>query len=243
MKSDFCIVIVLLLTLTVAASATGDEIFETKIDLREAVGRIYLMDHKTRVGTPFVAGNTLNIFTPAHVALEDSLYYKPYGNEYWYGVILKYILNDYDLAIYRRKAGRQPVALKIGSFNKVHIGDTIHYMGWDSDTVLTYATGIVESKGQTRRGNESIDFIEFKGNCVPGYSGGPVLNSAKEAIAMIVQGYDLHSIKVNRSWRVIRAFSIDLLRVLEQNVLNSTVEDSVANSGDISLEQAEDLSD
>ena len=46
-------------------------------DIRYAVGRIFDVNEKERKGTAFVAGETFSIFTPAHVAIADTVVFVP----------------------------------------------------------------------------------------------------------------------------------------------------------------------
>ena len=63
-----------------------------------------------------------------------------------------------------------------------------------------------------------VDFIEFAGQAVPGYSGGPVLDRSGKVVAMIREGWQRTSLRGGSSERINRAFSTELLRVLDSEL-------------------------
>ena len=121
--------------------------------------------------------------------------------------------------------------MELGDIQRLLPGDRVIYLGWDSDHILRVGDTLIKAKGVTLNDNELVDFIDFEGPGVPGYSGGPVLNDEKEVVGMIVQGWDLTTIKVPTTVRVLRAFSVDLLRILEQR-LRSTSKTKESNVGE-----------
>lgn len=191
-------------------------------DSFSAVGRIYTVDRK-RLGTAFVAGKNHNIFTVAHVALKDTLLFRSFKSKQYSKMFLKYKLASLDLAIYERVGGDFDNTYGLGEFDKVNPGDTIYYCGWVSDTKLTAGKSLVSAKGKMMRGTEVIDYIEFSAKKgVPGYSGGPVFNLSGEVVALISQGWDYTPIKSKIPIRVLRAFSVDILRYLENDLKTNT---------------------
>lgn len=202
------------------------------------VGRMITADGTKRVGTAFVAGETFNIFTVAHVAVQDTMLFAPYGTDYTYRVVLKYALSDFDLAIYRRTGGVEPRSLRLGDIKRIQPGDTILYVGWDDDTHVAIRPSVVSAKGAAAHKKEIVDFIDFQGEGIPGYSGGPVLNDKFEVVGIIVQGWDVSSMKGVKLQRIHRAFSIDLLRIIEQRVKISTEVDSTGQVPTMRLEEA-----
>lgn len=224
-----CMICCLILAVGVPMSCGQTPSKEEIPDLLQPFGRIYLLDEETRVGAAFVGGETFNIFTPAHVAVADTLYFKPFGSKYSFRISLKYLLKDFDLAVYERTGGHQPAAYKLGDIKRIQPGDKIKYIGWDSDNYANFHDATVTAKGTTIHYREIVEFIDFQGHGVPGYSGGPVLNERNEVIAMIVQGWDFSPINSDATIRVLRAYSIDLLRILEQKLGVTTTSDSVGS--------------
>lgn len=198
-------------------------------------GRILLLDNSTRIGTAFVAGETNNVFLPAHVAVADTLLFKPYGSNFSFRITIKYVLDQFDLAIYERTGGEQSESYPLGDLNRMRPGDAIIYFGWETDRTLNIFKSFITSKGQTIHKNEIVDFVDIVGHGIPGYSGGPVFNTNGEVVAMIVQGWDYTPIEAESSIRVMRAFSVDLLRILEQKLDNTTAPDSLAQSDKLRL--------
>lgn len=207
---------------------------EVSISLK-AIGRVYSEDGSKRIGTAFVAGETHNIFLPAHVANAESLKFLPYNSDSSFLIDSKYVLDDFDLAIYKRTAGEQPDSYRLGDFDRVHPRDKIVYLGWESENLLKAATATVTAKGECLHGTEIVDYIEFHGHGVPGYSGGPVFNTHGEVVAMIVQGWDIDPIKTDTKVPVLRAFSVDLLRILETKLETVARQDSTLAEAELRL--------
>lgn len=193
------------------------------------IGKIFTIDFKNRIGTAFVAGETNKIFMPAHVAIDDTLIFFPFNSEFWFRISIKYVLNDFDLAIYQRTGGEHQDGYPLGKIDRMQPGDTISYYGWENDSTLYLGKSIISAKGQAIAKNEIIDFIDFVGHGIPGFSGGPVFSNKGEVIAMIVSAWDFKPIRSETSYRVLRAYSVDMLRVLEQHLETSTVVDSSVN--------------
>lgn len=234
-KRILLIVISLLLFMSIFSFSQDIKYEKGRINLMDAVGRVYLLDQKTRLGTAFVGGETFNIFMPAHVGIEDTLLYKPFGSDYFYRIEIKYILNNYDLAIYKRTSGTQTTAFNLGVINKVQLGDRIRYIGWDSDHLASMRESKVETKGVTLNRGEIVDFFDFFGHGIPGYSGAPVINDKDEVVGMVVQGWDFKTLKGNSTKRSLRVFSIDLLRVLEQQVNVSKTKNDTVKTDELRL--------
>jgi hypothetical protein len=201
----------------------------------KAVGRIQRIGDNTRIGTGFVAGDTRGIFLPSHVAVSDTLMFTPYKSEYSFRIVVKYFLDQYDLAVYSRTAGSQQETYSWGDFGSLQPGDDVVYLGWDSNDTLGIHTSKVSAKGTMLYKGELVDFVEFEGHAVPGYSGGPVFTTDAKVVAMIVQGWDRKPLHGDGSVRVMRACSVDLLRVLEQRVRTETGADSATSPSDMRL--------
>ena len=139
------------------------------------------------------------------------------------------------MAIYQRTGGSQPSTMEIGDIQRVLPGDKVFYFGWDSDHSLSVKSAIVEAKGTVLQTDNLVDFIEFPGQGIPGYSGGPVLNAEGDVVAMIVQAWDWKPIKDTLMVRILRAYSVDLLRVLEQDLDNRSKPDSITTGETLRL--------
>ena len=195
-----------------------------------AVGRILTVEQDDRVGTGFAAGDKKYIYTCAHVALSDTMRFWPLGNSYWYKITLKWILDEYDLAVFERSAGEQECILPLGSFKSSNPGDSIITFGWKSNNLLQTDKTIITAYGSVINETETVDFLEFYAEAVPGYSGGPVLNFNGEVIGMMREAWTKQGIKGGSKILTIRAFSTDLLRILDKNLRKSISSDSTDSS-------------
>jgi len=226
------ILIALLSTLVGTAVSQAEE---AKI-VMTAIGRVLSLQTGERIGTGFVAGETHNVFMPAHVAIKDTLLFQPHKSLYKFRIAIKYILDEFDLAIYQRTGGEQPVTYPLGNLDRMQPGDPVVYFGWENDSTLNGVATIISAKGQTIHKDEIVDFIDLQGHGIPGYSGGPVFNLQGQVVAMVVQGWDIVPLNSKTPVRVMRAFSVDLLRVLEKNLNSSTRPDTSGRAGKLRLE-------
>jgi len=225
LRRTTAILVVFLITAQVSAQI-GDEAL---ISLR-AVGKVVHFDGKTWLGTAFVAGESHSIFMPVHVAKADSLYFQPYGSEQMYGIDLRLSLPNLDMAMYGRRTGGQTDSYPYGNFDRVQPGDEVVYLGMCAADTLCQYQGVITAKGIARSVNQNVDFIDIAGQAVPGNSGSPVFNSHGQVIGMIVQAWKPEPLKQAMEVSpTVRAYSIDILRIFEQEV-KTTIEPDSAGS-------------
>ncbi|MBI5214867.1 MAG: trypsin-like peptidase domain-containing protein [Ignavibacteriae bacterium] len=209
--------IVCLYILLCIKSASGQVTLESN-----AIGRVFLEPTDSiPIGTAFVAGDSKSIYTCSHVAVADTLWFNYIGSpEQLFRVTVKYNLPSYDVAFLIRTGGSQPASLQFGDFSRVQPGDTIHYIGWDTPLaryIIRLATVSARGSVLVEEGTK-VDFIEFEGQAVPGYSGGPVIDRFGKVIAMIREGWEKTSLRGGVPVRINRAFSIELLRILDSEL-------------------------
>lgn len=194
----------------------GDDTFATDEFLGK-FGQIQTWSGK-RLGAGFIAGKGNEVFTVAHAALQDSMRFRPFKGDTTFGIRLKYKITSLDLAVYSRMLGEFPKGYDLGDFTKVRPGDSIVYYGWVKHNRIREGQTVVLSSGITRHGTENLEFIEFEGHGEPGYSGGPVFNIDGEVIAIIRSIYDMVNPKTGKKFRIIRAVSINFLRLVEKDL-------------------------
>jgi S1-C subfamily serine protease len=200
------------------------------------------------IGSGFVFGPSKDVVTCAHVFIgasahgETNLFYSAQGFSAPRQLQLKYILPRYDLAVFTVSPAVAGEPMVIGDFKKMRPGDKIYYYGFDT----RYSTpglpaammneGIVEATGSALNEGTTIDFLEFEGFGIPGYSGGPVFNEKAELVAVMREAWTKKGIGGGPEVLINRAFSLDVLRVLDGQVFTGVVPQTVGtNKPGISL--------
>lgn len=207
-------------------------IYDIILAKTNAIGRILMVTDSAKagfnpIGTGFIGGSKKDVITCSHVVVADTLYFQPIGKETIYRIRTKFKINCLDVAYMERTSGENKVFLDFGNFDKVQPGDSIYYIGYDKrNNKYGIWSAIVESKGLTYvNENCSVDFIEYKGEAIPGYSGGPVFNEEGKIIAIVAEGWNTVGIRGDKKY-INRAFSINILKLLDSEI-------DLKNSSDI----------
>lgn len=93
-------------------------------------------------------------------------------------------------------------------------GEHIFYLGYDTMKSNAQVTTIqanganVEAIGRFLSGKVMVDYIEFVGVGIPGYSGGPVFNDKGQVIAIMREAWYRKGVKSKNEILLNRAFSI-----------------------------------
>lgn len=168
-------------------------------------------------GSAFVAGTDKTVITCSHV-IEN--YKEIYYQDMDKGVVhpLKLIYNDtlHDFAILASENIITKEPLKIMNPGLQHLGKKILYLGYDqrksdsNNRSFTYAEADIISLGSTfsaYRGG-AVDFMDYEGVGIGGFSGGPVFDiNTQKVIGIITESYSIIGSKNNiRNFN--RAFSI-----------------------------------
>jgi hypothetical protein len=66
-----------------------------------------------------------------------------------------------------------------------------------------------------------LDFLEFQGEGIPGYSGGPVFNEKGELVAFMREAWFRQGVKGGPPSLFNPAFSLDFLRLTQEPVINA----------------------
>lgn len=200
----------------------GEDNFSISIN-PQAVGVIINKETNKQIGSAFVAGSQKHIFTCAHVATNGVFEYR--GVSLLKDIPLKsyYFLPKYDLSVFISGVPFDGAALKFGDIKKVRPGDTIIYIGMDKAldinvTQMKVNKAVVYSIGAAMNDGVIVDFIEFQGEGIPGYSGGPVFDTAGNVIAIMREAWKKQGVKGGDAVLMNRAFSIEILSILDSEV-------------------------
>ena len=196
----------------------------------DQLGSIFIPPHIT-AGSAFAFGPHKEIVTCAHVLVAAlSL---PQGTNIFYAselsvkrLHLKYALPKFDLAVLSPDSEILGEPFAIGDFNKMRPGDQIVYIGYDQkasvsnqDISIIHAA-TVTATGAAMNDGRIINFIEFQGEGLPGYSGGPVFNYKGELVAVIREAWTKKGVKGGPEVLINRAFSLDILQTLDGEVFS-----------------------
>lgn len=183
-----------------------------------SIGYIVL-DENNYVGTGFVLNNKRQVVTCAHVIDTSHVIYYTSGS-FTPIVLVKHqlklvkLLTEYDLALLESKEDlcTRPF-INADDFNFAP-NQHLFYIGYSeqsSSGSIKYVQAdhaYVSSVGKTFEKDNVIDFIEFIGVGLPGYSGGPVINDKGEVIAIMREAWLKQGIKGGPVQLINRAISI-----------------------------------
>lgn len=227
---------ILLMAISPSAVNAGVKIVEG------AVGIIIDAETGQKVGTGFVAETARNVITCWHVIDTRRKYLygcPPFGptSQRLPFVPIRAVaaFPRYDLIIMAAETNLTVDPLHFGDFKKFRPGERIIYLGLrpsigtiEADTAIVDATGIVANDGSI------VDFLEFAGAGVPGFSGGPVFDEQGDVIAIMREAWEKKGLKGGNPILINRAFSVDLLKIMYRDVL-ITPSISTNSTGNISV--------
>lgn len=173
-----------------------------------------IIDNKVN-GSAFVLSRPDLVVTCAHVLKANKKhFYKPQNKDSLYQLNLIYVDVEKDLALLKSDKRIVDKPLIYESKFSIIPGQHLFYMGYNSnkskDGIPIYQVdnAIVSSIGVTKIGNSIIDFIEFNGVGIPGYSGGPVFNDEGKVVALMREAWQKQGVKGGNVVLINRAFSI-----------------------------------
>ena len=192
-----------LLTSLYATNRTSDEGWKFKI-VGDVIGVIYDIDLDTdkKIGTGFVARDSLTVITAGHVAKYENVgYYRGVASGKLYKVSLDIVIEDKDVGLLRLSEPVEGVPIEICDTNCIDVNDTIIYCGFDfisskpGSTVVFSDQAKVESIGEFSLKGRKAPFFDYWGRGIPGYSGGPVFNIKGKVIGIVIKGSWVRPVK------------------------------------------------
>lgn len=186
-----------------------------------SIGGILAVDSGKAVvnGTAFLAGKKNLIITCEHVLMGK------YGNIFLslsgksHNISTVYVSEKYDFSVSRFTDTVSYNHWEFGDFKKIRPGDSVVYIGWNEHK-KTYEVdlAVVSAIGTCNNEGSSVDFLEFEGVGIPGYSGGPVMDRNGKVIAMMREAWTKKGVKGGAEVLINRAFSIEPIKIMEESV-------------------------
>jgi S1-C subfamily serine protease len=191
------------------------------------------------IGSAFVFGPKKEVVTCAHVVAgaamlgQTNIFYVAQG----LGIRelkAKYFLPRYDLAVFEPTQPIPGKPMTIADFKKMRPGDKLFYYGLDSRFSTPEMPagrmndGMVSAIGSALNEGNTIDFLEFEGVGIPGYSGGPVFTENGDLVAIMREAWTKKGVKGGDETLMNRAFSLEVLKVVEGEVFRGFVPANVA---------------
>jgi len=184
---------------------------------RESFGAILEPSSRKIIGSGFIAGKQKQVVTCAHVVATGGMYlFEPYQGSIR-EIGFKYVLPRYDLAVFSTTDSVNSHPFDFGDIHRIRPGDRVIYVGWNeaeqafkADQAVVTATGSALNEGAT------VQFLEFEGFGIPGYSGGPVFDSNSKVVAIMREAWLKKGIKGGKEMLINRAFSIEAVRTIEE---------------------------
>lgn len=236
--------IILLLAACFETGAFGEEEKQICPPLKNVhwnahIGVIKLPPKDTRlwrtIGSGFVFGPNKEVVTCAHVFIdalslgETNMFFSAVSFARPRPLRFKYFLPRFDLAVFTVAPAIEGEPMVVGDFKKMRPADKISYYGFDTrygtpeNPAAKMNGGTVSAIGSALNEGVTIDFLEFEGVGIPGYSGGPVFNEKGELVAIMREAWTKKGIKGGESVLMNRAFSLEILSVLGSQVFGGMI--------------------
>jgi S1-C subfamily serine protease len=187
------------------------------------------------IGSGFVFGPNRDVVTCAHVFVdalyhgETNLFFSAQSFKMPRALKFKYFLPRFDLVVFTMSPTVEGEPMVVGDFKKMRPGDKIYYYGLDArygsegNPAAKMNQGSISAIGSALNDGVIVDFLEFEGVGIPGYSGGPVFNEKGELVALMREAWTKKGIKGGEEIPINRAFSLEILSVLDSQVFGGMI--------------------
>ena len=192
-------------------------------------GVVLVAGSDTPIGSGFVFGSQNDMVTCWHVkAISETTLHQTnllfLSGMHRYALKLNYMLPKFDLAVFSCNPDFKEGHWKAGDFKKLRPGDTVGYEGYDvresnkCSVTTTVKTAQIAAIGSVLNDGVIVDFMEFQGEGIPGYSGGAVFNTDGELVAIMREAWTKKGVVGGQEVLINRAFSVEILSVIDGQI-------------------------
>ncbi|MFZ1705028.1 MAG: serine protease [Saprospiraceae bacterium] len=169
------------------------QLFSQNIEIKgSAIGTIKI--NGVHEGSAFVAGTDRTVITCSHVIQDfKEIYYQDMDVRDTHKLTVIYNDKERDFAILLGENQITTKPLKLGVPNKFPLGHKVMYLGYDVreskiDITFRYDFGYITCIGTSFSvyGNSPVDFFEYEGIAIGGFSGGPVFDLTNNCVIGII---------------------------------------------------------
>ncbi len=169
---------------------------------QNSIGTIFVDNQVS--GTGFVIGEENIVVTCAHV-IDNSktISFRKLHDSTQFKLVVYKIDASNDIALLKCDTHLSKFPFKVDP-SKVVLNQAIYYLGYNStiktegEPTIALSSGNISSIGTTWEQVHEVEFIEFKGAGIPGYSGCPVMSASGGVIGVMTQAYLHQGIKGGR---------------------------------------------
>jgi S1-C subfamily serine protease len=123
------------------------------------------------------------------------------------------------LAVFAIKDSIHFRPLQFGDIHRIRPGDKVIYLGWnEQERAFKVDQAIIAAIGAALNEGITVQFIEFEGFGIPGYSGGPVFDASGKVVAIMREAWLKKGIKGGKEFLINRAFSIESIAMIEDQI-------------------------
>ncbi|MDZ4808853.1 MAG: serine protease [Bacteroidota bacterium] len=177
-----------------------------------------VLDDTMYNGTGFVLSSPTTVITCAHVIdSTKKISFVPYktGTPFVLKLIWYDINNDIAVLQSQKNICRKPLLPDTAFL--IQTRQHLFYIGYDvskskpNEKAFQVNNAVVSAFGKAQSGNTVVNFLEFNGVGIPGYSGGPVFNDEGKVVALMREAWFKQGIKGGQVQLINRAFSLKAL--------------------------------
>jgi len=204
----------------------------------ESIGVITDASTGQKIGSAFITDRNNDVVSCAHVVADRTnlVYDSADATNPVRRLKLKYILPRFDLAVLTAEKTVETKPLNLGDIRRIRPGDRIMYVGYVQGTrILNASAATVTATGAALNDGAIVEFLEFQGKGMPGYSGGPVFDLDCNVVAVMREAWTKRGVKGGDTLLINRAFSVGVLKTLEGEVYGRNLTPQEPYSGNLSL--------